>query len=288
MLALQLACNGIVTGCALGLVAVSFSFIYATTKIFHVAHAGIYTMGGYIAWSMLQHGIPTMVALPVAVAACAALGALIQSALYARLERRRATHLVVLIASLGTLAVIQNVLAAVYTANILRFDLPWGAQVFHLGGNVRLTATQILTVLVSLVAFAGILAFAKGTILGKQIRAVASNPFLAEITRLQPRRVHVIVIAIASALVCLPGVLVPLDFGLQPYNGVTPLLTATIAMIAGGIGSITGAFVMAIVIAELQTMSLLVMPGEWSIGITFFIFVIFMLFRPTGLFAAAR
>jgi branched-chain amino acid transport system permease protein len=288
MLALQLACNGIVTGCALGLVAVSFSFIYATTKIFHVAHAGIYTMGGYIAWSMLQHGIPTMVALPVAVAACAALGALIQSALYARLERRRATHLVVLIASLGTLAVIQNVLAAVYTANILRFDLPWGAQVFHLGGNVRLTATQILTVLVSLVAFAGILAFAKGTILGKQIRAVASNPFLAEITRLQPRRVHVIVMAIASALVCLPGVLVPLDFGLQPYNGVTPLLTATIAMIAGGIGSITGAFVMAIVIAELQTMSLLVMPGEWSIGITFFIFVIFMLFRPTGLFAAAR
>jgi branched-chain amino acid transport system permease protein len=288
MLALQLACNGIVTGCALGLVAVSFSFVYATTKVFHVAHAGIYTMGGYIAWSMLQHGIPTMVALPVAVAACAALGALIQSALYARLERRRATHLVVLIASLGTLAVIQNVLAAVYTANILRFDLPWGAQVFHLGGNVRLTATQILTVLVSLVAFAGILAFAKGTILGKQIRAVASNPFLAEITRLQPRRVHVIVIAIASALVCLPGVLVPLDFGLQPYNGVTPLLTATIAMIAGGIGSITGAFVMAIVIAELQTMSLLVMPGEWSIGITFFIFVIFMLFRPTGLFAAAR
>jgi branched-chain amino acid transport system permease protein len=59
-------------------------------------------------------------------------------------------------------------------------------------------------------------------------------------------------------------------------------------MIAGGVGSITGAFVMAIVIAELQTMSLLVMPGEWSIGITFFIFVIFMLFRPTGLFAAAR
>ena len=43
MLALQLLCNGIVTGCALGIVAVSFSFVYATTKIFHVAHAGVYT-----------------------------------------------------------------------------------------------------------------------------------------------------------------------------------------------------------------------------------------------------
>jgi branched-chain amino acid transport system permease protein len=283
-----LLCNGIVTGCALGIVAVSFSFIYATTRIFHVAHAGVYTTGGYIAWSMLQHGFPPVVAFLVAIAACTALGALIQGLLYARLERRRATHLVVLIASLGTLAVIQNIVAAVYTANILQFDLPWGSEVFRLGGNVRLTMTQILTVLISLAAYAGVMGFSHGTILGKQIRAVASNPFLAEITRLQPRRVHIYVVAIASALVCLPGILVPLDFGLQPYNGITPLLTATIAMIAGGVGSITGAFVLAIVIAELQNMSLLFIPGEWSIGVTFFIFVIFMLFRPTGLFAAAR
>ncbi len=288
MLALQLLCNGIVTGCALGIVAVSFSLVYSTTKIFHVAHAGVYTTGGYVAWSMLRHGLPAPLALLMAVAACTALGALIQATLYARLERRRATHLVVLIASLGTLAVIQNILASVYTANILQFDIPWGSKVFIIGGNVRLTATQLLTVLLSLVAYAAVMGFAHRTILGKQIRAVASNPFLAEITRLRPRRVHIYVMAIASALVALPGVLVPLDFGLQPYNGITPLLTATIAMIAGGVGSITGAFVLSIVITELQNMSLLVIPGEWSIGVTFFIFVIFMLFRPTGLFAAAR
>jgi branched-chain amino acid transport system permease protein len=288
MLALQLLCNGIVTGCALGIVAVSFSFVYATIKIFHVAHAGVYTIGGYAAWSMLAHGFPASVAFVTAIVVCTALGALIQAQLYARLERRRATHLVVLIASLGALAVIQNILSAVFTANILQFNLPWGSQVFHLGGNVRLTMTQIVTVLVSLAAYAGVMGFSHGTILGKQIRAVASNPFLAEITRLRPHRVHIYVMAIASALVCLPGILVPLDFGLQPYNGITPLLTATIAMIAGGVGSITGAFVLAIIIAELQNMSLLFIPGEWSIGVTFFIFVIFMLFRPTGLFAAAR
>jgi branched-chain amino acid transport system permease protein len=291
MLALQLLCNGVVTGCALGIVAVSFSFVYATIKIFHVAHAGIYTMGGYIAWSLIGHGLPPIIALALAVIACAAGGALIQILLYARLERRRATHLVILIASLGTLAVMQNILAAIYTPNILRFSLPWGSQVISLGplgSSVRLTWTQVLTVLVSLAAYGGLRWFAHHTILGKRIRAVASNPFLAEITRLEPRVAHIYVMAIASGVVCLPGVLVPLDFGLQPYNGVTPLLTATIAMIAGGVGSITGAFVLSIVIAELQNLSLLFIPGEWSIGVTFFIFVIFMLFRPTGLFAAAR
>ena len=63
----------------------------------------------------------------VPIAACAVIGALIQTQLYARLERRRATHLVVLIASLGMLAVMQNIIAAVYTPNILQFPLTGAA-----------------------------------------------------------------------------------------------------------------------------------------------------------------
>jgi branched-chain amino acid transport system permease protein len=285
MLALQLLISGLVTGCALGVVAISFSLVYATTKIFHVAHAGIYTLAGYLAWSLAAHGVPAILALLLSMVVCAVVGALIQMQLYARLAQRRATHLVVLIASLGALAIIQNIIAAVYTPNILQFAQPWSSRVLALG-PVRLNYTQLLTVVISLAAFAATMLFAHRTILGKRIRAVASNPMLAEITRLQPQIVYVYVIAIASALVCLPGVLVPLDLGLQPYNGVTPLLTATIAMIAGGVGSITGAFVLSIAIAVLQNLSLMVIPGEWSIGVTFFIFVIFMLFRPTGLFAA--
>ncbi|MGA8192700.1 MAG: branched-chain amino acid ABC transporter permease [Acetobacteraceae bacterium] len=285
MLALQLLVTGVVTGCSLGVVAISFSLVYATTKIFHVAHAGIYTLGGYLAWSLVMYGAPVLVAAIVAIVACATLGALIQSQLYARLERRRATHLVVLIASLGALAVMQNIIAAVYTPNILQFPLEWSRRMVSLGA-VRLNYTQILTIFTSVAAYVGTMLFAHRTILGKRIRAVASNPMLADITRLQPQTVYIYVIAIASALVCLPGILVPLDLGLQPYNGVTPLLTATIAMIAGGVGSITGAFVLSVGIAVVQNLSLLVMPGEWSIGVTFFIFVIFMLFRPTGLFTA--
>jgi len=283
VLALQLLVNGLVTGCALGVVAISFGLIYATTKLFHVAHAGVYTLSGYLAWSLVGHGVPAIGAMLIAMAAAALLGGLIQGVLYAELERRRATHLVVLIASLGTLAVMQNVIAAVYTPNILQFPLPWSARMVTLGA-VRLTWTQILTVVLCLGAFAGIMWFSHRTILGKQIRAVASNPFLAEITRLRPQRVYVTVVAIGSAVVALPGILVPLDLGLQPYSGITPLLTATIAMIAGGIGSIGGSFLVAVGIAVLQNMSLLIMPGEWSIGVTFGIFIIFMLFRPTGLF----
>ena len=127
MLALQLLFNGLATGCALGVVAVTFSLVYSTTKLFHVAHAGVFTLGGYLAWSMTTRGSPFLLAFVVAVVGCAIMGSLIQAALYARLERRHATHLVILIASLGTLAVMQNIIAAVYTPNILQFSLPWAS-----------------------------------------------------------------------------------------------------------------------------------------------------------------
>ncbi len=284
MLWLHLLVNGLVSGCALGMVAVSFSLIFATTKIFHVAHAGVYSMGGYLTWSALRHGAPEPLALLIGIVACGLLGALIQKLLYERLARSGATHLVVLIASLGASAVLQNIIAGVYTSNVLRFALPWADRTVPIGG-VLLSMTQIVTVGIGLATYAGVMWFAHRTGLGKRMRAVASNPFLAEITRLNPRDVHVVVVALGSAIVCLPGALVPLDLGLQPFGGVPMLLTATIAMIAGGVGSISGAFVLAVAIAVLQNLSLLVMPGEWSIGVTFFVFVIFMLFRPRGLFA---
>jgi len=278
--------NGLVTGCALAVVSFSFSLVYSTTRVFHVVHAGLYTLAGYGAWSLERAGIPAWWGLVVLPLVCAGLGALVQLWLYAPLEQRRATHLVMLIASLGLLAVVQNAIAAVYTPNILQFTDPWRARTVALGGVV-LTAVQVATVVLSLVVFGLTLLLTRRTLLGKRIRAVASNPFLAEITRLRPGRTYVAVMALASALVAVPGVLVGMDLGLQPYGGTTVLLTGTVAVIAGGIGSLGGAFLLSVIITVLQNLSLLVMPGQWSVGITFLVFVLFMLLRPRGLFARA-
>ena len=68
MILLPLLINGIVTGCALGVVAISFSLVYSTIKIFHVAHAGIYTLAGYIAWSLSTRGVPSPIAFAGAIA----------------------------------------------------------------------------------------------------------------------------------------------------------------------------------------------------------------------------
>jgi len=282
MLFLQLLADGLVTGCAIGLVAVSFSLVYSTTRIFHVAHAGIYTLGGYIAWYAASLGAPFTVAAVAGAIGAAVAGGVIQSQIYERLEQRNATPLVMLIASLGVLAVLQNSIAIAFTTNMLQFEFPWRTQTVALG-PIAFSYAQVMIACASIVVFGALVWMSRNTLYGRRIRAVASNPFLAEITRLRPKAIYLQVMMIASAIAAIAGVLIALDQAMQPYTGVLVLLTATIAVIAGGIGSLTGAFVISIVLSVLQNVALVVMPGRWSIAATFGLFILFILVRPQGL-----
>ena len=93
--------------------------------------------------------------------------------------------------------------------------------------------------------------------------------------------------AIASAVVALSGILTGVDQALQPYNSVLVLLTAVVAVIAGGIGSLSGAFVMGIALTVLQSIALVLIPGRWSIAAVFLVFIAFILLRPEACSAAS-
>jgi branched-chain amino acid transport system permease protein len=287
MLFLQLLVDGLISGCAVGVVAVTFTVVYTTTQVFHIAHGTIYTLGGYVGWYLTERGVPFVLALPVAVAICALAGALIQQQLYNRLMQRNATPLVLLIGSLGSALVIENTLAAIFTPNILNVVTTWGNLTVRLGG-VTLSMAQVAIAVSGLALFGGMLAWANYTSLGKRARAVAANDFLAEIVRLEPRRIHILVVAIASGVVAIPGALIALDHGMHPYTGTFVLLTATIAMISGGLGNMVGAFIAAVFLSVVQTVSTMVMPGQWSIAATFGLFVVLMIFKPTGLFVRSN
>lgn len=284
MLLLQLLVDGVVSGCAVGVVAITFAYVYATTGVFHVAHAGLFTLGGYIAWWLSGMGAGFPLALAGAIVVCAAVGAAMQKAIYETLMKRRASPLVQLIASLGLLAILQNLVAMAFTPNMLQFEaVPWRLSMTTLG-PVHLSVPQIATLVSSLVILAGLILFSTRTILGKRIRAVSSNRALAEITRLRPFDVYVVVVAIASGLVAVPSVMVGVDQAMQPYTSVLVLLTAVIAVIAGGIGSLPGAFIISVVLAVLQNLVLALVPGRWSIAFTFVLFIVFIPIMPTGLF----
>jgi branched-chain amino acid transport system permease protein len=283
MLYLQLLADGVINGCAIGLVSISFAYFYSVTGTFHVAHAGIYTLGGYLAWYFTNKGAPFVAALVGAVICSALVGCLIQFTIYRKLEKGGASPLVMMIASIGLLTVLQNVVALLFSPNIVQFDLGWRLSHLELG-SVTLSYPQMILGVCSVATYVALVAFSQYTSLGKRIRAVASNKSLAEITRLSPDTVFLYVIAIASGIVAIPGVLVGVDQALQPYTSLIVLLTAVIAMIAGGIGNLAGAFIMSIVLAIIQSISVAFVSGRWTIAVVFALFIVFILVKPEGLF----
>jgi branched-chain amino acid transport system permease protein len=121
---------------------------------------------------------------------------------------------------------------------------------------------------------------------GRAIRAVASNPELAQCVGVDRARVFVLVFALGSALVGVGGPLIALRDTASPFMGVQPVLAAFIAVFLGGIGSIPGAIAGGLVLGLAENMGGLVLPGHWQGVIAFVVLFAVLVVRPSGLFGA--
>jgi branched-chain amino acid transport system permease protein len=121
---------------------------------------------------------------------------------------------------------------------------------------------------------------------GRAIRAVASNPELAQCFGVDRERVFLLVFAVGSALVGVGGALLALRDTASPTMGVHPVLAAFIAVFLGGIGSIPGAALGGVVLGLAENMGGLVLPGYWQGVIAFLVLFGVLVVRPSGLVGA--
>lgn len=271
-------------GAAQAMIAISFALIYSVSGIFHIAHAGVFAVGAYMMWWLLASvGLLAPLAAVGALLVTSLLGGAIYWFIYRNLIRWDSPHLVIMITALGLLAVLDNTMALLFSTNTLFYPTDWGKSVIVLG-DARLTYLQLSVVAVSLVLLLAYNILLNRTPLGRRIRAVSANPMMAELGRLAPERIYLHVFVIASATVGLAGILVAADVGIRPYSGMQYFLTAAIAVIAAGVGRITGAFIVAIAISILQNVSLIFIQSHWAIAVTFLVFLVAMLFFPQGIF----
>jgi len=241
--------------------------------------AGAYA--AFVAVRMLHWGIVPAVLL--AVVAATILGGLMDIGIYRPLRRRRATPLVLLIASLGMYIVIQNVISAVFgddTKTIRTWPVREGLPVF----GARITPVQIIIIAVAIVLFIATILILKYTKAVIAMRALASNPELSRIVGMDTDRVILYTFLVGSALVGAAGVLISLDIDMTPTMGLNALLMGVVAAIVGGIGSIPGAAVGALILALAQHLGVWKIPSQWQDAIAFGILLVFLIFMPSGVF----
>jgi branched-chain amino acid transport system permease protein len=283
-LAAQLAANGLIAGSLYALLGVSWGLIFATTKIFHFAHALTLAVATYGAVLLVERG---GVGLPLAFAAAALAGGLVglltEVGVYRPLRRVNATQLNVFLASLGFLIAGESVLLILVGPEARA--LPGLAVQGIVVGPVAFTTIEALWIGAAWALVVVVMVWLRFTRWGRAIRAVASNPELAQCVGVDGARVFVLVFTVGSMLVGVGGALIALRDTASPFMGVQPVLAAFIAVFLGGIGSIPGAIVGGLVLGLAENMGGLVLPGHWQGVIAFVVLFVLLVVRPSGLFA---
>ncbi len=117
---------------------------------------------------------------------------------------------------------------------------------------------------------------------GKALRAVGSNPELAQIVGFNINRLYLLAYAIGSALVAVSGILQAMDIGASPSSGTFAVIIASMAVLLGGMGSLTGSALGGFFIGMAMSLSIWKLPSEWQLTVGFGLLIILITIRPHG------
>lgn len=286
MLAQQLV-NGLFLGAVYALFAVGYTLVFGVLDILNLAHAAIYMVAAFAAYSLVAHGLPLPLGFAGAVVLAGVLGILLDRVAFAPLRRRNAGTLVPLISSIGAAIIIGAIARGIYGIDERPFDPGGGASLpIHLG-PVTFTTTEAIifgTAIGLMIVLSYVL---RATPLGRSIRAVAQDRIAAALLGVDLERTIAATFFIASGLGGAAGVLT----GLQ-YNAVSVDMGGSIELkglaviVLGGMGSITGAVIGGFIIGAVETFAIAQGWSAWRDALTFGVMFVILVARPAGLFGA--
>lgn len=281
---LAAAINGLTMGAVYALVALGLTLIYGVLHIINFAHGSLLMVALYGVF-FLYHlfGIDPYAAMIVLVPAGFVAGYALQRSVIGTVSHGRDQN--VLLVTLGVSIVLDNLAVYLFTADTQTVDTPYSLDVVNLG--VTLVPLPRLIAFIAALVLAGVLWLVIGrTDLGRAIRAVAKEPQGARLVGIDVDHIYAMSFGIGTACLGAAACLLLPMFYVSPHVGQVFVLIAFTVVVLGGMGSFTGALVGGLLIGLTESLGGL-MFGESAgqLGI-FLIFILVLLFRPTGLFGS--
>ncbi|MBN2131473.1 MAG: branched-chain amino acid ABC transporter permease [Sedimentisphaerales bacterium] len=283
---MQICLNTLHNASVIALIAVGFALIFRVTHFFHFAHAILYTGGAYLAFAFrAKTAMPMWLAIPLALLAAAFLGGLIEWLVYRPLRDRKASPLILLLASLGLYIVLQNVISMLFGDDTKVIRSPSIQPSVNILG-AQITPIQLATILLSLLLLLIVTILLKKASIGRGIRAVASDATLAELSGIDSSMVILIVMGLGSFLAAVAGILVAFDVDMTPTMGMQPFMLAVVATIVGGVRNLWGIALASLLLASAQQLTAWQIGAQWQEFAAFVVLVAYLLARPKGVLGA--
>jgi branched-chain amino acid transport system permease protein len=295
---LQLTLNGLTLGSVYALIALGYSLVYGILKLLNFAHGDVFMVGSFIGYGALQllggstnPKVPLWLLLVLvtlaAMVGCALLGVAIERFAYRPL--RDAPRIAPLISALGVSFFLAYSVQLMFGAQQRDYDAfaLGGGTLFFSGfdiGNVRVPLLRIIIIVSAFVLMLVLWVLVTRTRIGKAMRATSHDREAAAMMGINIDRVIVFAFVLGSALAGAAGVLFALRAPTVATIGFIAGLKGFTAAVIGGIGSIPGAMAGGLILGLAEAFTQGYISTRWSDLLVFVILILFMLFRPQGLF----
>ena len=283
--------NGLTLAALYFLVASGFTLVFGLMRNVNLAHGSLYLLGGYIGYEVAEASGSWFLGLAVAFLAMAASGALMQVLIFRRMEGDDLRQTLV---TLAISIIAADLMLAVWTGTTYQFAPPewlFGAATLPVVSVVKASGEPVfikypiyrLTVLAVAVAVGiGLWLFLNRTRIGMMIRAGVNDRQMLAASGVNVQLLFALVFAIGAGLAGFAGVVGGTALSIAPGEDVRYLLASLIVVIVGGLGSVTGAAIGALLIGLAEQFGLAYFP-TYGVVLTFLILVVVLAVRPQGI-----
>ena len=279
----QLILNGLMSGTILAVPAIGLSAIFAVLRFTNFALASHMTIGAFAGFvANVWLGWPVIPSLLAAFLLAGLVGVLSDE--FILKPFRAAGFITTAIGSIALTIALENCVRLVFGNELRGYDLPIRRD-WVLGG-LRISPQQVENLLIALVAMGLLFAFLFFTRTGRAMRAFADNPMLASIKGINADMVARLVSFVAMGLAGLGGMLIGLDTTIDPLVGFKTILSIFAAAVVGGLGSLPGAVVGALLVGVGEELSLLFLQPAYRSAIGFLAILMVLTLRPRGILGA--
>ena len=280
---MQQLINGLSLGSIYALLALGYTMIYGIVKIIHFAHGDVYMLGAFFGYYTINvWHFNFIMALFSSMIFCALVGMLIEFVAYRPL--RHSSRIAVLITAIGVSYFLENGMSVLFSGDTRDFPQVI-KQVNYEWFGIRVTNIQLLIFATTIILMIVLQLIVKKTKMGRAMRAAAADPVAAELMGININGTISFVFAIGSAMAGAAGVLIGLYYNsIEPTMGLTPGIKAFVAAVVGGVGSIPGAAVGAVIIGCLESLMQAIGFSAFKDAAVYVVLIIVLLFLPAGLF----
>jgi branched-chain amino acid transport system permease protein len=274
--------NGLMTGAVYALVALGLTLIYGVLHIINFAHGALLTAAMFAAFFAYRiFGIDPYIATAILTPLFFLLGYALQRFVIGPAAHGEDRN--ILLVTLGLAVVIENALLYAFRADTRTINLPYAFDVIEIG-TAFLAVPRVIAFAVMMIVAAVLWVIMRWTDTGKAIRAVAREKLGAELSGIDVTHIYAVTFGLGTACLAIAACLLIPTYYVNPTAGNAFVLIAFTIVVLGGMGSVVGALLGGLFVGVVESLSGLYL-GEslGQIGI-FVMFILVLLFRPTGLF----